>query len=262
MQKKCSKIVSLIVAIIVVMFIVLICFDSTAGIIGDAGSLIGGISGLFAILVSCCIFRAQQQLSYKIGLNASFYEMLKTLREIYRAYQEQIAECKKSVLKHFANISKDWKPDPKDLQMAYDFYFRRHIQHSSEAMHYLQYFAHVFKMIDGDPELRDVQAKKEYIGLLAAQLSSEEMFLVFFAHMAEGRVVEGLDFSKYSFFEYLETDNWFLDREKKTFFPKTKFVFVRKNESNVKDIDFGDTDYDNEQVWQTIERLKREAREK
>lgn len=42
-------------------------------------------------------------------------------------------------------------------------------------------------------------------------MTEEELFIVFFSYLSGDRVVNGLDFSEYSFFEYLKTNIRFLD---------------------------------------------------
>lgn len=239
------------------------CFGYTMGNLGSLGDFFGGISAVLAILVTYCIFISQQRLSYKIGLNASFSEMLRTLKEIGVSNRDQVNNSKAAILNHFTHINneKTNELDPDYLAKAYHFYFERHISHEPGIMHFLQYFAQVFKRITDDKELKTIQEKNEYIHLLAAQMTEEELFIVFFSYLSGDRIVNELDFSEYSFFEYLKTNNWFLDDKKVCLFPQTKFVFICQK-PNINDIDTGETEYNNEQIYETIDRIKNEEQKK
>ena len=235
------------------------CFGYTMGNLGSLGDFFGGISAVLAILVTYCIFISQQRLSYKIGLNSNFSEMLRTLKEIGVSNRDQVNNSKAAILKHFTHINneKTNELDPNYLAKAYHFFFERHISHEPGIMHFLQYFAQVFKRITDDKELKTIQEKNEYIHLLAALLTENELFIVFFSFLSGDHIVQGLDFSVYSFFEYLKTDNCFLDEKKKRLFPRTQFVYLcQKTDS--KNYYRGETDYDNEQIYETIDRIKKE----
>ena len=218
------------------------------------GSFIGGVSGMFAIIMSWRIFCYQQQLNYQIGLNADFFEMLKTLKNISDSYKENIIECKSAILKHFIQVNKANYYTRAESLLAYNFYFTRHILCHSEIMHFLQYFKQTFDKIEYDHEIKE---KKRYMETLSAQLTPEELFIIFFACIAENGVWHGVDFSKYHFFKYLKTDNQFLDKVKHQKFPQKTFIY-NFQKAKVDDLDWGEENYDDEQLYVTIDRLKNE----
>lgn len=94
------------------------------GQLGKLRRFFGGISAVLAILVTYCIFISQQRLSYKIGLNSNFSEMLRTLKEIGVSNRDQVNNSKAAILKHFTHINneKTNELDPNYLAKAYHFF--------------------------------------------------------------------------------------------------------------------------------------------
>lgn len=125
----------------------------------------------------------------------------------------------------------------------------------------MQYFKQTFEKIDFNQEIKDLREKKKYISILSAQLSPEELFVVFFTYVAKNNLLDGLDFHKYHFFEYLSTGNQYLDDVRNQMFPQEKFVYTYQR-VKYENIDYGDKNYDEEQIYETIDRLKNKKNEK
>lgn len=249
-----KRLIILITLTIIVMVIVILFFYLDLEDWGNIGSIVGGLSTLVAVLLTFYIFKRQQGLAYKMKIETTFSEMLGTLREYANNVDSELCISKEKILKHFIIPSHLSSLSTQEVNSVFAEYFNLHILPQRCLMHYLSYLKQVYEYIAKDSIL-NIDDRQQYMNILKAQLTNEELFVAFSAFLACKQLQKDMNPDEYKFFAYLKTDNPLLDKIKQEQFYNTKFLYTYKYYTPDK-IDFGNNNYDNEHVYTTINRIR------
>lgn len=229
------------------------------------GAYVGGCFGFISVVIMYMVFREQSKMAYKSQFESVFFDMLRTLREIWSTEVEnKSTQLCDEISKHF-NV--DFGADEvecTDVKKVMSYYMAVHKKDNS-INHYFRYLYHIIKYVVTNKNL-DENIKTDYISLIQAQMSNTELLITFFNAIEydNAKYIEWLDF--YGFFENLVTDSNFLDKLKQKYFPKTVFKHIQRPPVNtvkafMQCYDEGQIDLNNEIFYDTLARLEKYNKE-
>jgi hypothetical protein len=226
-----------------------------SGLVGAVWTL----SGIFLIILT---FNVQKEQFEKQQFENHFFEMLKMLNEIvkntkgktYFYYPDGKIEQNESngiaffndAFVHFksklrydaykesnldsTNIFEESEPFRYKKSFIIREYETFHVEFRTQISHYFRYIYNIFKYIL--EERLKYKDEKRYIDLIQAQISTNELGLIFYNalsqyglnHENKLQFFEWLD--NYSFLENIDVES-LLAKENSRFYPKTKFKFLK-----------------------------------
>lgn len=160
--------------------------------------------------------------NYKLQFDSTFFNMLQIQREILRSLPGDYFHRKKNKIE-FA-FSLDYFSELKyheALEYVQTAYKRSTGMNETHDMHYFRHLYHIIKLVHNSNF--DDEQKREYIDLIQAQMSNEELFVMFYNVVNYGNKEYLLWLDDYAFLENIRPNGALFDRLKIHFFPKTIF---------------------------------------
>jgi hypothetical protein len=233
--------------------------------LGNLGQYFGGTLGVIVSTIAIILIyqtyveqklqnRRQTQENDKRDFENSFFEMLKMLHEMVNNTSGKVCvnypdkdpkyeilngqEFFSKVLNYFKIKTKlqimlnNKKITDKELYTI-ERYEEFHIEYAPQLGHYFRYIYNIFKFIYR--ERAKYEDKKKYIDLIQAQISTDQMGLIFYnAKSKYGKNQKGYP----RFFNWLESNSFLeninveslIERGNYKFYPKTKFKFLTVEE--------------------------------
>lgn len=160
--------------------------------------------------------------NYKLQFDSTFFNMLQIQREILASLGKGHFIHRKgsiiglrspdysSALKYndaLKIIKERYQPSP-------------HVDISSD-MHYFRHLYHIIKLVH--KSAFNEKQQREYIDIIQAQMSNEELFVMFYNVVFYGNKEYLLWLDDYVFFENIRPDGTLFDQLKVNFFPNTNF---------------------------------------
>lgn len=223
------------------------------------GAYVGGCFGIISVVIMYMVFREQSKMSYKSQFEAVFFDMLRTLREIWSPVVEsKSVQLCDDISKHFKVEYGSKQATCDEFQKVMSYYMSLHKKDNS-INHYFRYLYHIVKYVVTNDSL-DESVKSDYISLIQAQMSNTELLIAFFNAIEYNNTKYNEWLDEYGIFENLVTDSNFLDTLKQKYFPITKYKHIHTAPNNVQDAiqqwyDEDQIDTANEQFFDTLARL-------
>lgn len=208
-------------------------FSGRHGDWGEFGDYIGGVLNpvvaLFALIVLVISLRQQARQFYKQDLERAFFEMVRLHNDIVKDLDLRSITAKR------VTVGRDcFRVFCDRLRKIYDTlqgfgtreravraYDRFHKKHQHEVGHYFRNFYRILKLVDKSDV--DVTEKRNYAGILRAQLSSYELLLMFYSTVhPKGEKLKPL-VEKYAMFKNLEMRLLFSSREETELFKQSAY---------------------------------------
>ena len=225
------------------------------------GAYVGGCFGFISVVIMYMVFREQSKMSYKSQFEAVFFDMLRTLREIWSPLVEsKSVQLCDDISEHFKVEHGSKQATCDEFQKVMSYYMALHKKDNS-INHYFRYLYHIVKYVVTNDSL-DESVKSDYISLIQAQMSNTELLITFFNAIEYNNTKYNEWLDEYGLFENLVTDSNFLDTLKQRYFPKTEYKHIQTAPNNVLDAilqwyDEGQIDTANEQFYDTLARLSK-----
>lgn len=239
---------TLIVSMSFILFIIKFSGSDISGRLGDWSDYSACITALFAYVSLVFIYityknqvianksqivanENQASANNKLQFDSTFFNMLQTQREILSSLGKKYFKYRK------ANISGSYPVDYSG-ELKYDealeMLKRRyqpsvHVDISSD-MHYFRHLYHIIKLVHNST-FNEIQ-QREYIDIIQAQMSNEELFVMFYNVVFYGNKEYLSWLDDYGFFENVRPNGHLFDKLKVHFFPKTNFKYKAYEEYN------------------------------
>lgn len=200
---------------------------------GEFGDYVGGVLNpvvaLFALIVLVISLRQQAWQFYEQNFERTFFEMIRLHNGIVKDLDlRSISPKRVTVGRDCFRVFRD------RLRKTYDTlqglgprervvraYDRFHDKHQHEVGHYFRNFYRILKFVDKSDV--GVKEKRNYTGILRAQLSSYELLLMFYGTVhPKGKKLKPL-LEKYAMFKNLETRLLFNSREETELFEQSAY---------------------------------------
>lgn len=236
----------------------------------NPGEFIGGTIGvLFTFTATIFLFitfkeqrdqfHITKQTAYYTLFETTYFNMLNMLAKVEKSVDDNINQSKSpanTMIEYYRNFKKQYDNDcrsekeiitleeglsEKDLQISvvqkasqyYGDYFKKYVMaNDSNIGYYYRYIYNVIKFVYDQYQFDDIQRdRKKYLNLLQAQLSDEEMALIFYDAISDyGENKEGKKLfhdilDDVQFLENVKPDT-LLNKNHCFFYSKTGFVFL------------------------------------
>ncbi|MDE6584552.1 MAG: putative phage abortive infection protein, partial [Anaeroplasmataceae bacterium] len=128
------------------------------------GAYVGGCFGFISVIIMYMVFREQSKMAYKSQFEAVFFDMLRTLREIWSAGLEiKSTQLCDKISEHFNVDFGANEVERTDVKKVMSYYMAVHKKDSS-INHYFRYLYHIIKYVVTNNNLDD-NIKTDYISL-------------------------------------------------------------------------------------------------
>lgn len=236
MKKKFWNYLALSLFTLFVIIVILSCFtfikvfanNEISDKLGDWSDYSTCLAALFTFVSLTFIYltyKKQSDSNYKLQFDSTFFNMLHTQREILNSLEQSFFKERYEQIKNYYPLS--WSEElstEKALKHVNTAYYRS-LQESSDssAMHYFRHLYHIVKLVHNSSF--NYKEQCEYIDIIQAQMSNEELFVMFYNVVSFGNkeYLNWLD--DYHFFENLRSTGSLFDKIKKLFFQKTIFKY-------------------------------------
>lgn len=240
----------------------------------NPGEFIGGTIGvLFTFTATIFLFitfkeqrdqfKITKQTEYYTLFETTYFNMLNMLAKVEKSVDDNIRQSKSSastMIEYYRNFKKQYDNDlqsnneiitieeglsEKDLQISvvqkasqyYGDYFKDYVMaNDSNIGYYYRYIYNVVKFVYDQYQFADVQRdRKKYLNLLQAQLSDEEMALIFYDAISDyGENKEGKKLfhdilDEVQFLENVKPES-LLNKNHCFFYTKTGFAFLSQTD--------------------------------
>lgn len=256
--------ISILIGVLIILGSFILCFykqDVSEDISDWAsfGAYVGGCFGFISVIIMYMVFREQSKMAYKSQFESVFFDMLRTLREIWsNGVEGKSIQLSKEVSIHFNIEYGSEEVSMEDVKKVITYYMSIHKKDHS-INHYFRYLYHIVKYVVTNKNL-DADVKSDYISLIQAQMSNTELLITFFNAIEYDNKKYNNWLDSYGLFENMVTGNQFLDVLKQMYFPLTKFkhivsVYIDPLEAIQQWYDESHVDVENEVFYDTLERL-------
>ncbi len=177
-------------------------------------------------------YKKQSDSNYKLQFDSTFFNMLHTQREILSSFG--VCFFKQRYEKIMTYYPLSWSEELSSeeaferVRKAYNLSLKE--PDDSSAMHYFRHLYHIVKLVHNSSF--NYKKKCEYINIIQAQMSNEELFVMFYNVVSFGNkeCLQWLDY--YRFFENLRSTGSLFDKIRKHFFHNTEFKYSAPNIDN------------------------------
>lgn len=256
--------IPILIGVIIILGSFIICFykqDISDNISDWAsfGAYVGGCFGFISVIIMYMVFREQSRMAYKSQFESVFFDMLRTLREIWNnGVEGKSIQLSKEVSMHFNIEYGSEEVSMEDVKKVMTYYMSIHKKDNS-INHYFRYLYHIVKYVVTNKNL-DKDVKSDYISLIQAQMSNTELLITFFNAIEYDNKKYNNWLDSYGLFENMVTGYQFLDVLKQMYFPLTKFkhivsVYIDPLEAIQQWYDESHVDVENEVFYDTLDRL-------
>lgn len=238
---------TLIVSISFIQFVLKFSGSDISGQLGDWSDYSACITALFAYVSLIFIYityknqvianksqivanENQASVNNKLQFDSTFFNMLQTQREILSSLGKKHFKYRETNISgsYSVDYSGELKYD-KALEMLKRRYQPSpHVDISSD-MHYFRHLYHIIKLVHNST-FNETQ-QREYIDIIQAQMSNEELFVMFYNVVFYGNKEYLLWLDDYGFFENIRPNGTLFDKLKVHFFPNTNFKHKAYKES-------------------------------
>jgi uncharacterized membrane protein len=223
---------TLIVSISFVLFVLKFSGSDISERLGDWSDYSACITALFAYVSLIFIYiayknqvianKSQASANYKLQFDSTFFNMLQIQREILGSLAKgHFINRKASIIGSYSSdYSGELKYDDALKKIKKRYQPSPHTQISSD-MHYFRHLYHIIKLVRNS-DFNETQ-QREYIDIIQAQMSNEELFVMFYNVVFYGNKEYLLWLDDYGFFENIRPNGTLFDKLKVHFFPNTNF---------------------------------------
>ena len=216
---------TLIVSISFILFILKFSGSDISEQLGDWSDYSACITALFAYVSLIFIYityKNQSSANYKLQFDSIFFNMLQTQREILGSLEKGYFRYRKGSITGLSSSDycSELKYDEALKIIKSRYQPSPHVDITSD-MHYFRHLYHIIKLVHNSAFSEKQQ--REYIDIIQAQMSNEELFVMFYnvVYYGNEEYLSWLD--DYGFFENIRPDGTLFDKLKKHFFPNTHF---------------------------------------
>lgn len=186
------------------------------------------LTALFAFISLMFIYltyKKQSDYNYKLQFDSTFFNMLQTQREILRSLEDGYFKKRTTRIKDYYPLSWSEKLSKKEaLQRVRDAYYGTMPNNDdSGAMHYFRHLYHIIKLTHNS-SFNDKQ-QREYLDIIQAQMSNEELYVMFYNVVSFGNNEYLLWLNNSAFFENIRSTGTLFDQIKTHFFKDTTFKY-------------------------------------
>lgn len=186
------------------------------------------LTALFAFISLMFIYltyKKQTDFNYKLQFDSTFFNMLQTQREILGSFEDGYFKERSTKIKDCCSTY--WSEElsrEEALQFVKKAYYGTMSHHDdSSVMHYFRHLYHIIKLIRNS-SFNDKQ-KREYFDIIQAQMSNEELYVMFYNVVSFGNNEYLLWLDNSAFFENIRSTGTLFDKIKKHFFQETIFKY-------------------------------------
>lgn len=177
-------------------------------------------------------YKKQSDSNYKLQFDSTFFNMLHTQREILASFEKGyfIERLERIEMEHSTSWSEEIT-ERQALAIVNGAYIQSKIgYYDNTIMHYFRHLYHIIKLIHNSSF--DNEKQREYVDIIQAQMSNEELFVMFYNVISYNNreYIKWLD--DYHFFENVKSSGTLFDKIKKIFFKKTVFKYNASTPNN------------------------------
>ena len=216
---------TLIVSISFIQFVLKFSGSDISERLDDWSDYSACITALFAYVSLIFIYityKNQSLANYKLQFDSTFFNMLQIQREILGSLAKGHFINRKACIigSYSPDYSGELKYDDALKKIRKSYQPSPHTQISSD-MHYFRHLYHIIKLVRNSA-FNETQ-QREYIDIIQAQMSNEELFVMFYNVVFYGNKEYLLWLDDYGFFENIRPNGTLFDKLKVHFFPNTNF---------------------------------------
>lgn len=216
---------TLIVSISFILFVLKFSGSDISERLDDWSDYSACTTALFAYVSLIFIYityKNQSLANYKLQFDSTFFNMLQIQREILASLEKgHFIHRKGDIIGlHSSDYSGELKYNAALKIVKERYQPSPHVDISSD-MHYFRHLYHIIKLVHNSAF--NEKQQREYIDIIQAQMSNEELFVMFYNVVFYGNKEYLSWLNDYGFFENIRPDGTLFDKLKVHFFPNTNF---------------------------------------